>query len=611
MERQREIKPFTNITLWIILVGGIVITSGFASSLFLAQNEVTTETDRKVQRDIDYLQAFIDGNLQRIEDAAFSLSSIVFGGTISNEDGNMRIEIKDKDLLSRPSPAECYDKMEKFMHANPVICGIAIEFEPYVYPEVKSKYGFTPYVTNVSGSFERLDLGEITNSFEWEWYTEPVRLRTGHWNAPFKDSSIGHVIACYSVPIMAGDKMFAVVAVDIDTEAFSEKSAEISPYPGAMVSMLDASFNFISHPDKSLLMKNVSELENITYYTSDDSLKIMMEEGNGGKYAVNTAAGRQVFYFAPVRRTGWTITIQCPEDEVYGGVFRMKRSTTLIAVLSIILLSMILLNLFRRFQKVSMTEAGIEKELNVASGIQSGMLPKTMENYGQGDHLDVFGFQKPAKSVGGDLYDYFIRDGKFFFCMGDVSGKGVPASLYMVVVLALFRNIARKECDPAKIATELNYSLSNTNNYSMFCTMFFGVLDLSSGELDYCNAGHNKPILCKQKDFSASYVNVKPNMALGIMEEFPYVGEHLSLAVNDAIFLYTDGLTEAENKDKTLFGDDATLKAVEDSFKNTFEKFEEYVDSVYVTLKEHTGDAVQNDDITMLMIKYLEQPGKQ
>ena len=348
-------------------------------------------------------------------------------------------------------------------------------------------------------------------------------------------------------------------------------------------------------------MKNVSELEGVAYSDVDEEMKAQMECGLAGKSHIRFDGKDFMMYFSPVRRSDWTITIQCPETEVYGGVERMKRSTSLISLLSILAMSLMLILVFRRFQSISVKEAGIEKELNVAHGIQAGMLPMSFKTPEIGKILDVFGFQKPAKSVGGDLYDYFILGNKFYFCMGDVSGKGVPASLYMVVILALFRNIARKESDPGKIAFDLNNSLISSNNTSMFCTMYFGVLDLETLKLEFCNAGHNRPILYRNSNSESSYVEVKPNMVLGIMDDFPYASEELSLEPGDSIFLYTDGLTEAENEEKVLFGDDAALAAFGKGVGSG--DAEQCVNSILDSVLAHTDKAEQNDDITMLMVR--------
>ncbi len=166
------------------------------------------------------------------------------------------------------------------MEANPLVCGIAMEFAPNVYSDVKSTYGFTPYVTQLTGEFERLDLGMFTNSYEWDWWVLPNETGNAGWVSPFRDTSIGHVIACYAIPVMYQGSVFAVIAVDIDTEAFSRKCDELSPYPGASTMILDRSFRFISHENSDYLLKSASELSEFGILNDDDSLKTAMESGS-------------------------------------------------------------------------------------------------------------------------------------------------------------------------------------------------------------------------------------------------------------------------------------------------------------------------------------------
>lgn len=233
-------KTIANLVLWIMFLGGVVFTLGFGLSLMIARQEVTREVDAKVQSQINYLDAYVDGQLQRIEDAGYSLASVLFGNCTRDERGNSSVKL-DPETFARPAHEECYDIMQRFMEANPLVCGIAIEFERDIYPEVKSTYGFTPYVTRLSGEFKRLDLGTITDSFTWEWYVAPTASGKSCWVSPFRDSSIGHVIACFTIPVCKDGKKFAVMAMDIDTESFGNKCDEISPYPGARVTMLDQS----------------------------------------------------------------------------------------------------------------------------------------------------------------------------------------------------------------------------------------------------------------------------------------------------------------------------------------------------------------------------------
>lgn len=598
-------KLAANLTLTILLLGGIIFTLGFGSSLLIARQEVTKEVDAKVQSEINHLESYVDGLLQRTEDTGYALGASMFGKAVRDEDGGYIL--LDTIAFVRPTPEDCYIAIRQFMEANPIVCGIAMEFASNLYSDIESKYGFTPYVTRVTGKFEALDLGMLTNSYEWEWWVEPVRTGKACWVSPFRDSSVGHVIASYAIPVMYHGKVLAVIATDIDTEAFTEKCREVSPYPGASTTMLDRSFRFISHENKAYLLKSVGELDEFAGMKVDDSLRITMESGRAGRFKVNFAGRKALFYFAPIERTGWMANIYCPEDEVYGGVNRMKHSTSLIALFSILVMILSLLSIFRRLQSVTASKAGMESELKVASSIQMDMLPKLYPAFPEREDLDVYGFQKPAKSVGGDLYDYFIKDDKFFFCIGDVSGKGIPASLYMAITRALFRNVSLHQENPSEIVKSLNIALSDGNTHNMFCTMLVGVLDLRTGHMVYCNGGHNTPIISKlQADGNADihYAKLVTNLAVGVFPDFPYRSEETDLNPGDIIFMYTDGLTEAENAGKELFGEDAALASFKRSRKNGADSVKTYADNMYDAVLTHTSGCEQSDDLTMLVIMY-------
>ena len=237
-----------------------------------------------------------------------------------------------------------------------------------------------------------------------------------------------------------------------------------------------------------------------------------------------------------------------------------------------------------------------------------GMLPKVYPAFPDRKELDVYGFLKPAKSVGGDLYDYFIRDDKFYCCIGDVSGKGIPASLYMAVVRSLFHNVSMREDNPAAIVSQLNNALSEGNDHNMFCTLFLGVLDLKTGHVDFCNAGHNAPVIRQLSDDGATvvrYTHPKVNLAVGVLPGFPYAKEEIVLKPGEAIFMYTDGVTEAENTAKQLFGEEATLKALTEARSHNCRSAKDFVDYVYNVINQYATGTEQSDDITMVVVEYL------
>jgi sigma-B regulation protein RsbU (phosphoserine phosphatase) len=206
----------------------------------------------------------------------------------------------------------------------------------------------------------------------------------------------------------------------------------------------------------------------------------------------------------------------------------------------------------------------------------------------------------PAKEVGGDLYDFFIEDEKLYFIIGDVSGKGIPASLVMAVTCRLFRSVASHLDKPEEIIASLNDSLADGNESNMFCTAFLGVLDLKTGYLRYCNAGHNAPLIIGT-DGRVRPMNVVPNLPLGLFENFPYEGQALQLDKQMMLYLFTDGVNEAENNIKELFGD---LRLVTLLRNNTTLEPSDIIEATFAEVKSHSDGAEQSDDITVMCIKY-------
>ena len=247
------------------------------------------------------------------------------------------------------------------------------------------------------------------------------------------------------------------------------------------------------------------------------------------------------------------------------------------------------------------SKAAIENELKVAHDIQMSMLPKTFPPYPERDDIDIYGTLTPAKDVGGDLFDFYIRDEKLFFCIGDVSGKGVPASLVMAMTRSLFRNISSHTAESHRIAYTLNQALVEGNESSMFVTAFIGVLDLATGLLRYCNAGHNPPLLIGQE---VSLVPCQPNVPLGLMTDMDFEPQEIQFEHQMTIFLFTDGLNEAEDDLQVQFGDDRILDHLEASLAKGKNQPAEIVNDMAEAVHAFVDGAQQSDDLTMLAIKY-------
>ena len=250
-------------------------------------------------------------------------------------------------------------------------------------------------------------------------------------------------------------------------------------------------------------------------------------------------------------------------------------------------------------KKTTAAKASMESELKIAHDIQMSMLPKTYPAFPDRHDVDIYGLVLPAKAVGGDLYDFFIHDEKLFFCIGDVSGKGVPASLVMAVTRSLFRNISAYTQQPDQIAVALNDALSSNNDMGMFVTLFLGVLDLASGHLSYSNAGHNPPLLLAGDDVSV--ISCDANLPAGVMSGHQFTEQHLQLKSGDSVFLYTDGLNEAENASQQQFGMERVMQLAKVTVRKPLPLIEAMMSSVQLFV----GDAEQSDDLTMLAIQYI------
>lgn len=240
-------------------------------------------------------------------------------------------------------------------------------------------------------------------------------------------------------------------------------------------------------------------------------------------------------------------------------------------------------------------KAVFEREMSTAALIQMHMIPNQFPPYPERSDIDIYGMMEPAKSVGGDLFDFLIRDNRLFFCIGDVSGKGVPAALVMAVTRSLFHSISMSEERPERIVWRLNRAISDGNTYNMFVTLFIGILDLATGHMDYCNAGHETPLLAGQP------LPIKRNKPVGALSDWQFEGQETDLQPGDTLFLYTDGLSEARNQAGKLFGRGNVAQFVA---QQTYDNARQLVELMTREALSYAAGAEQSDDITMLAIKW-------
>ena len=278
----------------------------------------------------------------------------------------------------------------------------------------------------------------------------------------------------------------------------------------------------------------------------------------------------------------------------------------LIFVIGVIVVAAIITTLIlrqraaRRLGAIKAEQERIESELQIARDIQMSMVPSTFPNR---EGLDMYALMSPAREVGGDLYGYVLNEDKLYFCLGDVSGKGVPASLFMAQVTRLFQTLAKQGMQPAEMCTRINDALSGEDNESlMFVTFFLGLIDLKTGHLSFCNAGHNPPVIGGTPS-NGDFLKMEPNAPFGLWPGLQYVGEEIENIKGRALLIYTDGLNEAENHQLQRFGDDRLLSILRCTY---FESSKQVVETLATAVEKHRNGAEPNDDLTIMCIRVAE-----
>ena len=498
---------------------------------------------------------------------------------------------------------------QRVVSENPVVVGSTMALVPG-YSEKHPFYA--PYAAKdmETGKIRMLSLA--TEEYDYpsqEWFTKPLELNDSYWSEPYFDENGGDMLmTTFSMPVKdSNGEVAAILTADISLDWLTELIGNIKVYPNAFNIVISRSGQIMVCPVETLVMQttvNQFAMESEDYEALDQVNQAMLS-GQSGEMPVRYQGQTNHVYFSPVERTGWSLSIVLPEKELYSGVRRIGMIVKLLQLLGLAMLIVILRVATKnqtKYHRLNEQKERIENELHIAREIQMAMIPKTFPPFPERKDLDLAASIIPAKEVGGDLYDFFIRDEKLFFCIGDVSGKGIPASLVMAVTRSLFRAMSTHEDSPAKIVTSMNNSMSETNESNMFVTFFCGVLDLNAGRLRYCNAGHNPPMILTD---AIKMLPVEPNLPLGIINGTNFVEQETAFNYDDAIFLYTDGLSEAENAAQEQFGE-ARIESALHGRKRS----EEHMENIEHQVSLFVGEAPQSDDLTMLFIHYLGHANK-
>jgi sigma-B regulation protein RsbU (phosphoserine phosphatase) len=414
----------------------------------------------------------------------------------------------------------------------------------------------------------------------------------------------------YTFPVYdASGRIAGVVGVDLESEWLGNMLNARHMFPSSYDILISGEGKLICGPKESgnshqlaketVSMINDSTLQRHVSSSGNSTLLSFIDKEDG--------SNGSVFYSSPKSLKPWKIAVVNYDDEVFEPLLKMSWRNLFLTLAGLLVLAFIIQRSAKnisKLQQANLEREHIDSELNIARKIQMDMIPKVFPPFPERNDINIYGSLVPAKVVGGDLYDFFIRDEKLYFCIGDVSGKSVPGALVMAAGYTLYHSLAAHESNPSRIMQALNEALSKDNETNMFVTMFIGVLDLPTGKLRYCNAGHEHPFIIGQK---VRALPVKPHLPLGVVDDMIYTTQEDFLAKGEMVFLYTDGLTEAKDMKHEQFG----LKRVESILETFVEQGGIPTEALIHTISEKVaafvGDAEQSDDLTLLAIQYTPQ----
>ena len=558
-------------------------------------------------------------------------------------------------------PDSMFIYSQHILVSNPFLNGCSISFEPYYFKE-KGRF-FSAYSYNNNGVIESQQEGNLLyNYFYMDWYMSPKLLDRPCWTEPFidydpSDPNSKDIIASYCKPMKdSNGKYVGTISVDLPLNWLSETIEGVKPYPNSYSIMIGEGGNYYVHPGSTELFYETIFTK--TMETPDSALTALghaMLRGEEGMRPLNIEGEDCYVFYKPLGTTGWSVALICPESDIFEGYHKLERTAIGFVALGLLLMLIVFIRIVSReiqplrrlanqtgtiakghfdqtlpdfnrvdeigqlsqsfgemqqslvsyideLKETTATKAAIENDLRVASDIQMSMVPRTFPPFPERKDIDLYASMTPAKEVGGDLYNFFLKDECLYFAVGDVSGKGVPASLFMAQATRLFRTLAGEGFSPVDIANRMNSGLCEGNDTMMFVTMFIGVAHLDTGKLDFCNCGHNPPTLDGQ------FIKLKyKNRPLGLWEGDPFQGESIDDIRGLQLLVYTDGLNEAMDANEVQFGNDRLLEIV--NGMKDYSSFE-LVDTLRVAVENHRINTTPSDDLTLLCLRISKDEKK-
>ncbi len=641
MEYTRR-KLSVRVSLWVVLFAAIIFNLALAFLFYQARDAVRQEAVNRAMQILDKTSQQVEGILNRVEVAS-----------------NMT-----KWLVQRhPDNADSMFVYSRGMLLNnPDFYSCSIAFEPYYY-EGKGRY-FSAYTKHIGDTLRTIQGGSDNYQyFFMDWYLMPMLLDKPCWTDPYFDldtaTNTSEMVTTYCQTLKDKDgKMIGVLNTSLSITWLSQTISATKPYPNSYSIMIGRGGTYFVNPDTTKITRQTIFTQTIeTPDTAITALGHAMQHGEEGMKQMDLDGQHCYVFYKPLGQTGCSMAIVCPESDIFRGFDRLRHTVMAIVTVGLLLMLYLFIRIITRelkplrslareaetiasgkldtelpdFQRVdeigqlshsfgnmqqslvkyieelkatTAQKASIESDLRIASEIQMGMLPMEFPTKDDRDDVNIYASLTPAKEVGGDLFDFYFRDEKLFFCIGDVSGKGVPASLFMAVTRSTFRTISVHESKPDRIVTQMNNIIADMNPNNMFVTLFVGVLDLPTGRLHYCNAGHDAPLLVGA---GVGELPCDSNIPVGFMPSWEYTSQEAEIFSGTTILLFTDGLTEATNANQELFAMEHVCEVATDALSQGKQEPRQIIDIMTDAVHQFVGDAEQSDDLTMMAIQYIRQ----
>ena len=635
-------KLSVRVSLWVVMFAAVIFISALSFFFYQARDAVRQEAISRATQILDNTAERVEGILNRVEVAT-----------------NMT-----KWLVQRhpDNPDSMFVYSRGMLLNNPDFYNCSIAFEPYYFKD-KGRY-FSAYSKHEGDTIRTIQGGSDNYQyFYMDWYLMPMLLGKPCWTEPYMDFDVptntSNMVASYCDVIKDGQgKVIGVINTSLSLSWLSQTVSSLKPYPNSYSIMIGRGGTYFVHPDTTKITRQTIFTQ--TFEQPDTALTRLghaMQRGEDSMMHTTINGESCYVFYQPLGATGCSIAIVCPESDIFGGFDRLRHTVDAIVAVGLLMMLYFFIRIitrelnplrrlaeeaetiasgqfdaklpnFRRIDEIGQLshsfgnmqqslvkyidelkdttsqKASIERDIRIASAIQKGMLPEKFPSKTDRDDVQIYASLTPAKDVGGDLFDFYFRDEKLFFCIGDVAGKGVPASLFMAVTRAVFRTVSVRESMPDRIMATMNKIIAEMNKNSMFVTLFVGVLDLPTGHLYYCNAGHDAPLLIGA---GVGMLPCDSNIPVGFRPSWKYTLQEAQVFTGTTIFLFTDGLTEAMDANQSQFQMERVTDVASQALAKQHLEPHQLISEMTEAVHQFVGNAEQSDDLTMMAIQYIRQ----